>query len=159
MAVSDRIAVMNQGRIEQLDPPRHLYERPRTRFVADFVGKINFVDAVVSGGGAGAVDVDVAGACFAVRAEAPVAAGARVTLALRPERLRLLAPGEDAAGWIDLEGTVERCSYLGNVMHTVVAVVGGTRLLVESAPAEHTGGERVRVAFRPGDASLVADAQ
>jgi spermidine/putrescine ABC transporter ATP-binding subunit len=157
MHLSDRIAVMNQGRIEQLDPPRRLYEKPRTRFVADFVGKINFVEAVVLGAAGDTIEVEAAGLHFPIRAEMTTPVGARITLAVRPERIRFLARDEDAAGWVGMNGAVERISYLGNVMHTVVVTAANVRLLVESAPAEHASGEPVRVGFRPADASLIAD--
>ena len=157
MHLSDRIAVMNQGRIEQLDPPRRLYNMPRTRFVADFVGRINFVEALAVGAAGDTIQVEAAGLRFPVRAESTLTAGARVTLAVRPERIRFLSRDDDAAGWVCMNGTVERGSYLGNLMHTVVVIAGNVRLLVESAPAEHPSGELVRVGFLPSDASLIAD--
>jgi putative spermidine/putrescine transport system ATP-binding protein len=159
MHMSDRIAVMNRGRIEQLDPPRQLYDRPRTRFVADFVGKINFVDARVVGHAAGAIVVEIADVRVAVDAAAMPPVGSRVTLAVRPERIRLVPREGRAGAGIALDGTVERVAFLGNVMHTVVAVASEVRLLVESAPAERAPGEAVRVAFRAEDATPITDAR
>jgi putative spermidine/putrescine transport system ATP-binding protein len=155
MHMSDRIAVMNLGRIEQLDAPRTLYEQPRTRFVADFVGKINFVDGAITRRD-GAIEIEALGVRWSVGGSES-GSFPQATLALRPERIRFLAPGEVAADAIVLEGSVERCSYLGNVMHTIVAVAGGASLLVESAPANHTAGERVRLAVRTTDANLIRE--
>ena len=89
MRMSDRIAVMNAGRIEQLDAPRTVYDLPRTRFVADFVGKINLVDATVIARNGDAVDVESLGTRFALQGRDGRGARAqRITLAIRPERLR-----------------------------------------------------------------------
>ncbi len=159
MRMSDRIAVMNQGRIEQLDAPRTVYDLPRTRFVADFVGKINFVDATVVRRCGDGVEVDSLGLRFALAAANTAAAGDRVTLAIRPERLYLAPVDEVApADALSIEGAIEHIAFLGNVMHTEVRATDGTRLLVESQPADWTVGARLRVRFRPTDASVLTEA-
>jgi spermidine/putrescine ABC transporter ATP-binding subunit len=158
MHMSDRIAVMNQGKIEQLDPPRPLYEKPRTRFVADFVGKINFVDCVALRCTGETIEVEAANIRFPLRAAVAPVAGSRVTLAVRPERVRFLAPDGDVDGWVWMDGTLERRAYLGNVMHSIVVTAANVRMLIESEPAERASGDCVRIGFRPCDASLIAEA-
>jgi putative spermidine/putrescine transport system ATP-binding protein len=159
MHMSDRIAVMNHGRIEQLAPPNELYERPRTRFVADFVGKINFLEGTVVDRAQGRLGIDAVGARWSVAADSPAAIGARVTLAVRPERIRFAASGESSEDAIVLDVVVERWSYFGNVMHTSVSTADGVQLLIESPPTERTTKERVRVTIRASDVSLVQEGQ
>jgi spermidine/putrescine ABC transporter ATP-binding subunit len=156
MHMSDRIAVMNHGRIEQLAPPKDLYERPRTRFVADFVGKINFIEGTVVSRGDGRLAIDALGARWTLVDDLPAEAGARATLAVRPERVRFVAAGE-APEAIVLDAVVLRWSYFGNVMHTVVGVGDTAQLLIESSPVERAVDERVRVAIRASDASLIRE--
>jgi len=103
LVMSDRIAVMNAGRIEQLDEAQALYERPRTRFVAQFLGSCNLVSASV-----GSVNADLASATaqFGVlqvkygEASTRLTVGKSVTLAIRPEKIRLAKPGgTPGANW------------------------------------------------------------
>src|SRR4029077_1008273 len=87
LALSHRIAVMNKGRVEQVDEPSRIYGFPRTRFVADFIGQCNLLHGPVVSNAGGVVTLDVAG-LGAVRAAAAsgVAAGTEATVALRPEK-------------------------------------------------------------------------
>jgi len=158
MRLSDRIAVMNHGRIEQLDEPRTLYDAPRTRFVADFVGKINFVAASVVGSDSGrdTLAVDALGSRFMVRSSVPALVGQQVTLAIRPERIRLAAAAPAADGMIEVEALIERVAFLGNVMHTELRA-GETPLVMESAPGDWSVGARLRVCFQSSDASVLAE--
>ena len=94
LALSDRIAVMNGGQIEQLGTPEELYDRPRTRFVADFIGTTNLLSGTVASVTAdGAIlDLDAGGRCV-VGADG-LAPGAAVEIAVRPEALELIpTPG------------------------------------------------------------------
>jgi len=109
--------VMNAGRIEQLGGPRELYERPRTAFVAGFLGVSNLLEGVVAG--AGAVRLDGAGE---VRVAAPLPAeGSRVSIGVRPEKLRL-----DGAGGNTLTGTVTERAYIGVSTQYVLETPAGT---------------------------------
>ncbi|HYS49103.1 MAG TPA: ABC transporter ATP-binding protein [Xanthobacteraceae bacterium] len=92
LTMADVVAVMNEGRIEQLGSPREVYERPRTRFVAGFLGANNFLTARVVGSIGGLLRVEAFGAVLRV-AGRPRKDGETVTLALRPERIRLAPPG------------------------------------------------------------------
>src|SRR5438445_6396019 len=92
LALSHRIAVMHQGRVEQLDAPSKIYGFPRTRFVADFIGTCNLLDGVVIAAGNGLVTVDVpALGPVRVATDSKHAPGRAATIALRPEKIRLQA--------------------------------------------------------------------
>jgi putative spermidine/putrescine transport system ATP-binding protein len=126
LSLADRIVVMNEGRVEQIGSPREIYERPRTRFVAQFIGLCNLIDATVKASDGGTVQLETAGGLQlrAARADG-VSPGARVLLAIRPEHLRI----GDGANRI--AGRVETASYLG-ATSLVRAKAGGEDLLVES---------------------------
>jgi spermidine/putrescine transport system ATP-binding protein len=90
LALSHRIAVMNRGRVEQLDEPSKIYGFPRTRFVADFIGQCNLFSGPVTANEAGTVTVDVKGlGSVRVATRSPIATGATGTVALRPEKIRI----------------------------------------------------------------------
>ncbi|WP_439814125.1 ABC transporter ATP-binding protein [Zavarzinia sp. CC-PAN008] len=106
LTMSDRVAVFNNGRIEQIGPPTEIYEHPASRFVAGFVGLSNFL-------------ADAAGA-----------------FAVRPERMRVLAPGEaPQPGEGVLAGRVHERLYLGSGVRTVVLAPDGREVLVLEPPA------------------------
>jgi len=142
LTLSDRIAVMSRGRVLQLDTPTGLYETPRNREVASFIGTMNFFDAKVSGTGAAGIELEAAGLG---RIRAPLrdggpgsapdsgpAPGARVQVAIRPEKLELSAtpPGGGAAS---VEGRVETAAYLGERSHFFVRLDGLDHLVAVSA--------------------------
>jgi spermidine/putrescine transport system ATP-binding protein len=115
LAMSDRIAVMNQGVVEQIGDPREIYERPQTAFVADFIGSLNALEFRVD---------EVVGGCAVMRLEegqrvvVPVGSDTRAgddfRVAVRPERVQLTVGEAGAAeGGSRLEGTVEEVVYLG----------------------------------------------
>jgi putative spermidine/putrescine transport system ATP-binding protein len=116
LSMSDRIVVMNEGRVEQIGTPFEVYNRPRTRFVASFVGTLNLLQARVLDAAAGRAAVD--GQEIAVASGLPgYAAGDAVTLALRPEAILL----EDRTGDRNrLQGTIEEVSFLGSVVRVRV---------------------------------------
>src|SRR5262245_42869671 len=95
LAISDRIAVMRAGRVEQIASPRDIYERPMTPFVASFVGTTNLLNGVIVARHGNAAEISVAGATLRL-AGVQGNAGDKVMLSLRPEALRLLSPGEAA---------------------------------------------------------------
>ena len=124
--MSNRIAVMNAGRIEQIGEPADVYEHPATRFVAEFIGRMNFFSGHVTPGR----DVRTArGVAIAVPVPAEVANGAAVHVAVRPERSRL-SRDKPAAG-LALRGTVRQVLYLGSTREFHLDLDGGERGLVE----------------------------
>lgn len=108
--MSDRLAVMEDGRILQVGPPEEIYERPTRRFVADFIGDTNFLEATLTGTGNGGARfrLDTGAELTAADARGH-AEGGRVTLAVRPERIALADPGEGEG----LPGRIGRVIYFG----------------------------------------------
>jgi spermidine/putrescine ABC transporter ATP-binding subunit len=150
LGLSDRIAVMRAGRIEQLGAPREIYERPATRFVADFIG----ASTVLRGRAVAADRVEVApGAILQVAAPRALVAGAEVDLAIRPERVRLAsAPGANV-----VEVRIEGLVYQGAQTELSARLADGQRVLVfvtEPAPAPLASGQSVRLHL-PADAFMV----
>jgi spermidine/putrescine ABC transporter ATP-binding subunit len=126
LVMSNRIAVMNAGRIEQIGAPADIYERPATRFVADFIGRMNFFSGHVTP----ARDVRTArGLVIPVPVAAGIANGAEVHVAVRPERSRLSREKPDAG--LALRGTVRQVLYLGATREFHLDLDGGERGLVE----------------------------
>ena len=129
MALSDLVVVMNEGRVEQVGPPAEVYARPANRFVADFIGKADFVTARAAGPNA----IEVDGRTIDVPNGVPHRPGTDVTAVIRPEALTL-APDDESAPF---RGTVRRATFLGTIGEVEVDVVGQGRWLVDVAnPAE-----------------------
>jgi spermidine/putrescine transport system ATP-binding protein len=132
MTMADTVAVMNQGRIEQMGAPEELYDLPRTTFVANFLGRSNLVPGAVASAAADQVRVDVAGGQVAApRARASVSAGS-VWVGVRPEKVRLAAPGEQpgSASNVLAGGTVRDVSFIGVSTEYVVVLPSGDELTV-----------------------------
>jgi len=131
LVMSDRIAVMNHGRIEQVGSPIEIYEHPATRFVAEFIGRMNFFVGRVEAEGAGGSVVRTAGGLkLAVPVPEGLAAGAAVHVAVRPERVHLLSSAP-VHGWFGVEGTVHQILYLGSGREIRLDLDGGERATAE----------------------------
>jgi len=145
MTLSDQIVVMNQGKIEQIGNPTEVYRRPRTRFVADFIGRANFVEATVRDRRDGHLVLDALGTTLvALTPAAEIAPGAAATLVIRPEMVEMDSPQAQVAG------IVRRSAYLGNVIEYDVEVGGQLLSLVERDPRHieiHPEGQAVKVRF------------
>jgi putative spermidine/putrescine transport system ATP-binding protein len=141
LSMADRVAVFSRGRIEQLDTPRDLYARPRTAFVASFVGSANVVEGAL----------------------AERLTGRSTPFAIRPELIEIAAPGrEPAANVVVVEGVLEDVLYHGASSRCHVRIDAGTVLAVartESATATSLPppGARVALAWRPSDTVALAD--
>jgi spermidine/putrescine transport system ATP-binding protein len=128
LVLSDRIAVMNAGRIEQMDAARAVYERPATPFVADFIGQTNLLPAAVEGPAGDRLRLRCGSlSVLAARPDPPPAAGSRLQLSLRPERIALSA--ERLACDNVFPATVTRRVYLG-VLTSFHVTVGEELALV-----------------------------
>ena len=146
LAISDRIAVMRAGRVEQIAGPRDIYERPMTPFVASFVGTTNLLDGVIRARDGDVAEIAVAGTTLRLGG-VHGSAGDNVVLSLRPEALRLLSPGEAApARCATLTGTLGEIEYLGPVTRFAVTLVGGTTLsLMTLTPPAVSGAVTIAV--------------
>ena len=126
LSMADRIAVMFDGKVRQVDTPEHLYETPRSKDVAAFIGSMNFIDATVEGVDGDALIVD-AGPVGRIRAGLPAdgapAAGTAVIVGIRPEKLALAdsQPGEGANA---VRARLTAASYLGERSHYFLRVDG-----------------------------------
>ena len=141
LALSDRIAVMNQGRVEQLGTPREIYERPATRFVAGFVGAGNFFEG----------EGDGRRVHLREGFELALAAQGQVTLLVRPERMRL-------GGQRGIAARVKEVLYQGSSTSIVLETCGRKILVEETAngvPCAARSGDMATVSFRPEDATLL----
>ena len=147
LAISDRIAVMRAGRVEQIATPRAIYERPETPFVASFVGTTNLIEGVVRRGDDDMREIAFRGGAVRVRGTT-VNERDSVVLSLRPEALRLLAVEEvPPAGWETLTGTLGEIEYLGPVTRFTVTLADRTVLnLMALAPPATPG---TTVAYDP----------
>ncbi|HSJ54933.1 MAG TPA: TOBE domain-containing protein, partial [Anaerolineae bacterium] len=113
LTMSDRIAVMHQGKVLHVGPPTEIYERPSCRFVADFIGDTNFMEGVVQEQN-GSVTTVLVDNCLPVRvqSEEGLAAGTQVTVAVRPEKIRLL-PEPLRGSHNSFLGRIEQVVYVG----------------------------------------------
>ncbi|HBD5347162.1 TPA: ABC transporter ATP-binding protein, partial [Escherichia coli] len=126
LSMSDRVAVFNNGRIEQVDSPRDLYMRPRTPFVAGFVGTSNVFDGLM----------------------AEKLCGMTGSFALRPEHIRLNTPGE-----LQANGTIQAVQYQGAATRFELKLNGGEKLLVSQA---NMTGEELPATLTPGQQVMVS---
>jgi len=159
MNMSDRIAVMNHGVLEQLGTAEQIYDHPKTKFVAGFVGQINFLDCkVVERQGAEAV-VEACGTRMRTHDSGPFAVGDAATVAVRPERIRIIATGAVDDGDNSLDGTIEAISYAGNLVHTTIRAKDGTRMTCECRPDEvgHRVGDAVTTAWSSDNSLLLGE--
>jgi spermidine/putrescine ABC transporter ATP-binding subunit len=154
LAVSDRVAVMNRGRIEQVGTPDDVYERPASRFVAGFMGTTNFIAGRAAAIAGGLCRVETESGTLSATAPALVTEGQAVVVAVRPERLHLLTGAEDADG-LRLSGEVLRHVYLGNKTEVYVALPGGAICILEVAndgrQSPHAVNQRVMLGAAAAD--------
>ncbi len=151
LTMSDRIAVMSKGVALQIGQPEEIYERPATKFVADFIGETNFLDGVVRGQNSTTVEVDLPGSgTVHVESRRKFTNGQQVSVAVRPEKLTL---NKEIADGNNLKGRVEEVIYIGTDTHYGVRFAGGHKLRVREQNVTqahkeiaHTGDE-VRVSF------------
>ena len=149
LALSHEIAVMNEGRIVQIASPREIYERPRNKFVADFVGLTNFVDAVVQGAAAAPNVYSVTSALGSLQvfASEPLAKGAAVLISVRPEDVELSEKRFDGPNAI--EGKVDLKVFLGEYVDFQIKI-GERQLLARAHPSISTEvGDTVYIRMNP----------
>jgi spermidine/putrescine transport system ATP-binding protein len=166
MTMSDRIAVMNKGKYEQLGDPEVLYERPQTRFVAGFLGVSNLLRATPDGPVDGYAVYRLADAT-AVRVPQQLVQGESgpVAIGVRPEKIRLSEAKADVAPGLNrLAGVISDASYLGVSTQYIVSLAGGGSVTVYEQNVERatkselwTAGESVQLTWVPEHSFVVAD--
>jgi spermidine/putrescine transport system ATP-binding protein len=165
MTMSDRIAVMNKGRYEQLGDPESLYERPTTRFVAGFLGISNLLPGKVEGTDGDHASIRLSDDSV-VRAPGGLIDGRTVVnIGVRPEKIRLHEPADEVpAGHNQLSGRVLDASYLGVSTQYQIEARGGARLTVYEQNVERatrselwSRGDQVRLTWAPDHTFIVHD--
>jgi spermidine/putrescine transport system ATP-binding protein len=167
MTMSDRIAVMNKGRYEQLGDPEVLYEKPQTRFVAGFLGVSNLLSATRDGSDDGYVGLKLADGS-AVRVPRGLLDGRSgdIALGVRPEKIRLHEPTETVpTGSNRLTGTITDASYLGVSTQYIVRLPNGGDVTVYEQNVQRATkaelwdrGEEVQLSWLPEHSFVVSDA-
>jgi len=163
MTVSDRIGVMNKGSLMQVGSPRELYESPNSRWVANFIGDINFIEGLVVSqkGNLLTLRTEEAGTIIVTTGIQPVA-GMTVPLAIRPEKIRISSETASSELANALRGEIVEINYLGGVSVYQVRLPSGALVrvraanLVRSETGFFTPGQRVSLSFSP-DACIVLD--
>ena len=163
LTMSDRIAVMSAGELQQIGTAREIYETPRNRFVADFIGETNLLKVTLAQAtaGAGPVQCKLPDGfpllCHATQASQP---GATAYVSIRPERISLAPLGNDGSG--DLIGIIDRTIYLGTDTHTMLHLDDGSEITVREQNAhreasDFSPGERAALKIDDGAARLLVD--
>jgi len=152
--MSDRIGIMNAGRILQLGTPDDIYERPETRFAAEFIGQSNLINAVALGKDSdGNLSLSFAGAV--VKAAGQAKPGEQVTLSVRTERVRF---GKKPEYGFTLSGTVKSHAYTGGMLRTILLLPDGQELTVSGmggGVSRAEVGEQVEIHWEPSCAVIV----
>lgn len=161
MTMSDRIAVMNRGRIEQLGPPEEVYERPATQFVAEFLGASNLIDGVRRGASDGWATVELATGDVVRIPAGGAAEGAAVKVGVRPEKLAVYSNGGEApAGYNAIRATLVSSVFMGVSYQYFFEANGGRQLSAFDRNAGHGAvaepGEHVRLAWKPEHTFVIA---
>jgi spermidine/putrescine transport system ATP-binding protein len=165
LTMSDRIAVMSNGLVEQVDTPVNVYERPRTTFVAGFIGVSNLMPGTVTSAGSGRGTIRLeSGPELEARVDG-VDAGERCHAVVRPEKLVITHAHESAGdGLPSVEGVVESSVYLGTATQLVVRLPSGvsmTVLVPNASEAERArlpgGGAAVRLSWAPEHMHVVRE--
>jgi spermidine/putrescine transport system ATP-binding protein len=161
LAMSNRIAVMNGGKVEQIGSPREIYERPRTAFVADFIGSLNSFELTIGElVGTFAVMRVSENERVVVAADGDQRVGEIVRVAVRPEQVRIVPIGSAVPdSGSRLEGTIAEIVYLGMYTQFHVDTRAGrivSHRLADESIAQLEAGSRVTVYWEPEQASVLA---
>jgi ABC-type Fe3+/spermidine/putrescine transport system ATPase subunit len=160
LSMADRVAVMEMGKVRQIAPPSELYEYPTSRFVADFIGKMNLFEGQVKSSGNGILDVTIDGlGQFEVPHDWE--ASGEIGIAIRPEKLRVTVekPGESC---ICFPAVLDNVAYHGSESHMFFTTESGAKLTATvqnetrtRAPVDE--GQKLWVSWIPGDTLVLAD--
>jgi len=160
MTMSDRIAVMNGGRLEQIGTPESVYKKPRTRFVASFIGKVNYLQGRVASVAAGQARIETL-VCNCQCPADGARAGDQVTIAIRPEHITLhaLAQGDEPVNQV--RATVLSSIYAGNLRQYLVRLSNQGDMLIETRAGDSIWpqGETVQLAWQAQHSVLVSSTE
>ena len=141
LSMASRIAVMDKGAVQQIATPAELYEQPRSRFVADFIGKVNLIDAKFLGQKGKAITCEAKG-LGKMEIASDKTVGGSFAIAVRPEKLKITTT-EPMSSAIRLQGKVRDVAYYGDTSHVLIEGKGGLDLSVNVQNDTRTGGAGV----------------
>jgi putrescine transport system ATP-binding protein len=143
MILSSRIAVMNEGRLEQVGTPKRVYEYPDSRFVADFIGTINMFEATVESIEEGLLVArsEAAGKALSAFSDQPLSAGSEICIAIRPEKIFISKAEPEDSEDVRLRGVVEDLGYFGNLSLYRIRLASG-KIVQVSAQNRRRSAER-----------------
>ena len=144
LSMATRIAVMNKGAIQQVATPQQLYEQPSSRFVADFIGKVNLFDATVIGQKGKSVLCD-AKSIGKIELETSKTCQGNVTIAVRPEKLKISKTEPKGAGLIKTQAKVRDVAYYGDWSEVVADMADGHHISVNVQNDSREGGAGVSI--------------
>jgi spermidine/putrescine ABC transporter ATP-binding subunit len=160
LSMASRIAVMDKGAVQQVATPAELYEHPRNRFVADFIGKVNLIEARVLRQIGRKLDCEARG-LGRLELQSDGLVGAKVAVAVRPEKLKL-SMAEPSHG-IRVRGVVQNVAYYGDTSHVAIEAVDGLGLSVTVQNDRRSGGagvergQQVWVHWAPEDSIVLTE--
>lgn len=156
LTMSDRIAVFNKGKIEQIGTPRQVYDGPTSRFVAEFIGETNLVDAIVERVIAGQAFVRLhSGETITSAVSGTVSSGQKVYLSIRPERLELTANKVASENYLEM--VITDSVYQGNHMRVQLSGSGAPMIAwLNRRSAEFVPGTKVYASFSVSDCKVIA---
>ena len=132
LTMADRIAVMSEGRVLEVGSPEDLYERPQTRFVADFLGMMNFFDGEIKSREQGCYQVDTKelGLISVPSGKQSFVTGEKISVALRPENIQIIGSRTDQIITATIKGVMSNTAYLGDRAHIYVKLESTDQLLL-----------------------------
>ncbi len=148
LSLASRMAILRDGRVEQIGDPRAVYREPANRFVADFIGETNWIDGEVVGSDADALTLKAASGTLTASARAGFSAGQKVAIGIRPEAIRL-----GPAPVNNLSAEIEQVTYLGEIEQYRLKLPGGitVKAFEQNPVAIRCVGERIDIHVRPAD--------
>ena len=162
LSMASRIAVMEKGAVQQIATPGELYEHPVNRFVADFIGKVNLIDAEVLSSRGNTIVASAKG-LGQVEVPSDKAVAGKVCIAVRPEKLKVTRSEPSAPNLIKTLGTVRDVAYYGDTSHVVIEATDNLNLAVnvqnESRAGEGnlTRGQKIWVSWEPQDSLVLTE--
>ncbi len=159
MNMSDRIAVMNHGVLEQIGTAEDIYENPKTKFVAGFIGQINFLDGKVTALNGGVASIEACSTQLRSSNAERFSVGDTATAAIRPERVIIGQPNAKLDFENKVQARIESIQFSGNLVRTTVRASDGTRITSECRPdgAIGTVGDAVIAAWDGADSRLLSE--
>ncbi|MHB1243129.1 MAG: ABC transporter ATP-binding protein [Gaiellaceae bacterium] len=153
LSMSDRVAVMSAGEVQQIGTPEQIYRHPANRFVAEFVGRVNLIEGRVSGGDGPGVVVDVAGSSLRLAVQDGAGAAGGVTVAVRPEAVTVMRLDDRSVNGMNTwEADVATVAFLGD--HYEYEVNAGSLALTLQS-SRRVEGDRIRVHIPPDACAVV----